>query len=71
MNNESNIHNSKVVSVDQKFLSKTFNCPGCNKEVTPDHEDLVDCLCGLMVTKGSCIISDLVVTKSRAIRRLS
>ena len=51
MNNESNIHNSKVVSVDQKFLSKTFHCSGCNKEVTPDHEDLVDCLCGLMVTK--------------------
>ena len=51
MNNESNIHNSMVVSVDQKFLSKTFHCPDCNKEVTPDHKDLVDCLCGLMVIK--------------------
>ena len=51
VNNESNIDNKKVISVDQKSLSKTFHCPDCNKEVTPDHDDLVDCLCGLMAAK--------------------
>ena len=42
-------------------MSKTSHCPDCNKEVTPDHEDLVDCLCGLMVVKESCLVNDKVV----------
>ena len=46
INTESNIDNTKVISVVQKSLSKTFRCSDCNEEVTPDHEDLVDVLVG-------------------------
>ena len=35
---------------------KTFYCP-----VTLDQEDFVDCLCGLMVPKESCIVNEKVV----------
>ena len=52
VNTESNIDNPKFFSVDQMPLSKIFHCPNCNKEVTRDHEDLVDCLCELKVTKN-------------------
>ena len=61
VNTGSNIDNTKIVSVGQKSLSKIFHLRDCNKEVTPDHEDLVDCLCGLMVAKESCIVNDKVV----------
>ena len=46
VNTESNIDNTKVISVVQKSLSKTFYCSDCNEEVTPDHEDLVDVFVG-------------------------
>ena len=46
VNTESNIDNTKVISVVQKSLSKTFHCSDCNEEVTPDHEDLVDVFVG-------------------------
>ena len=37
MNTESNIDNTKVISVEQKSLSETFRCSDSNEEVTPDH----------------------------------
>ena len=38
VNTESNIDDTKVISVNQKSFSKTFYCPDSNKEVTPDDE---------------------------------
>ena len=52
--------NKKDISGDQKSLSKSFHCADCNKEVTPDNEDLVEFLCELMVAKESCIVNDEV-----------
>ena len=45
------IYNAKVVSVDQKALGTTYACPECGNEATPDHKDLVDCTCGLILQK--------------------
>ena len=38
-----------------------FYCPACIKEVTPDHEDLIDCLPELTVVKELCTGNDKVV----------
>ena len=65
MDTETTIYNTKVVSVDQKELATTYACPDCTKEVTPDHEDLVDCTCWLMSPKDSCIINDKVMVSSK------
>ena len=43
----------KIFPLTRKALSKMFNCPDCNKEVMPDHENLLDCPCGLMAAKES------------------
>ena len=61
---EITIDNTKVVSADQKALPVTYTCPDCNNEVTPD-QDLVDCTCGLMSAKDSCIANDKVMEKSK------
>ena len=58
---ETTICNTKVVSVDQRVLETTFNFPDCSNEVTAGHEDLVDCTCGIMSAKGSCIVNDKVI----------
>ena len=63
LNTGSNIDNTKTNSTDQKSLSKVFHCPDCNKELTPDHKDLLDCLYKLMAAKESTIVNDkLVIT---------
>ena len=58
---ETTIYNTKVVSVDQRVLTTTFNFPDCSNEVTAGHKDLVDCTCGIMSAKGSCIVNDKVI----------
>lgn len=40
---------------------KTFYCPACIKEVTPDHEDLIDCLSELTVAKELYTGNDKIV----------
>ena len=61
MDTETTINNTKAASVDQKALASTYTCPDCSNEVTPDHQDLVDCTCRLMPAKGSCIVNDKVM----------
>ena len=51
------IYNKKVVSVDQKALATTCTCSDCGNEITPYHKDLVDCTCGTMSAKDSCIVN--------------
>ena len=58
---ETTIYNTKVVSVDQRVLTTTFNFPDCSNEVTAGHKDLVDCTWGIMSAKGSCIVIDKVI----------
>ena len=48
------------VSVNQKVLATIYTCPDCNNEVTPGHEDLLRCTCGLRFVKDSCIVNDKV-----------
>ena len=31
------VNNTKVVPVDQKALSRIFNCPDRNRDAIPDH----------------------------------
>ena len=61
MDTKATIYNTKVVSVDQKALATTYICPDCSNEVTPDHGGIVDCTCGLMSAKDSCIVNDKVM----------
>ena len=49
------IYNTKVVSVYQKVLATTHNCSDYSNDVTPYHEDLLDCTCRLMSAKDYCI----------------
>ena len=58
---ETIISNKKVVSVDQKALATTYTRPEWSNEVTPNHEYLVDCACGLMSAKDCCIANDQVM----------
>ena len=32
--------------------------PSCAIPVTPDHEGIIDCSCGLMATKDKCLTND-------------
>ena len=53
MDTETIIYNTK----DKKALATTYTYPDFCNEVTPDYEDLVDCTCGLMSAKDSCIVN--------------
>ena len=62
MDTETTIYNTKVVSLGQKGLATTYTCPDCSNENTPDHKDLVDCICELISSaKESCIVNDKVM----------
>ena len=65
------INNPKVFSINQMALATTYNCPDCSNEFTPDHEDLVDCVCKRTSEKDSCIVNDnvmLSVTNEKLIK---
>ena len=46
--------NTKVSKVDQNDLVIAYYCLSCAIPVTPDHEGIIDCSCGLMATKEEC-----------------
>ena len=58
---ETTTYNTKIASVDQTALATTYTCPDCSNQVTPDHEDLVDCTCRLISAKNPCIVNDKVM----------
>ena len=49
-----------IGSVNQIASAITYTCPDCSNEVALDHENLVDCTCGLTSAKDSCIVNDKV-----------
>ena len=59
---ETTIYNIKVVSVDQKALATRYTCSDCSSEVTPDHKDLVDRICGLITARDSFVNDKVMVS---------
>ena len=47
--------NIEISQVDQNDLEITYYCPSCAIPVTPDHEEIIYCSCGLMATKDKCL----------------
>ena len=58
---ETIIYNIKAVSIDEKALATTYTRSNCSNKVTPDHEDLVDCICELTFAKAFSILNDKVM----------
>ena len=52
---QTEVLNTKISTVDQNNLVIAYYCPPCAKPVTPDHEGIIDCSYGLMVTKDKCL----------------
>ena len=48
---QTEVLNTKVSKVDQNDLVIAYYCLSCAIPVTPDHERIIDCSCGLMATK--------------------
>ena len=44
--------------VDQNDLVIAYYCSSCAIPVTPDHEGLIDCSCGLMATRDKYLTND-------------
>ena len=56
---QTEVLNTKISKVDQKdFSNLAYYCPFCAIPVTPNHEGIIDCSCGLMATKGKCLTND-------------
>ena len=46
---------TKISKFDQDDLVIAYYCPPCFIPVTPDHEGIIDCSCGLTATKDKCL----------------
>ena len=55
---QTKVLNTKISKVDQNDLVIAYYCPSCAIPVTPNHEGIIDCSCGLMATKGKCLTND-------------
>ena len=55
---QTEVLNTKISKVDQNDLVIAYYCPSCAIPVTPDHEGIIDCSCGLMATKDKCLTND-------------
>ena len=49
---------AKKSKVDQNDLVIAYYCSSCAIPVTPDHEGLIDCSCGLMATRDKYLTND-------------
>ena len=50
--------NTKISKVNQNDLVIACYCPSCAISLTPDHEGIIDCSCGLMDTQDKCLTND-------------
>ena len=55
---QTKVLNTKISKVDQNDLVIAYYCPSCAIPVTPNHEGIIDCSCGLMATKVKCLTND-------------
>ena len=55
---QTEVLNTKISKVDQNDLVIAYYCSPCAIPVTPDHEGIIDCSCGLMAAKDKCLIND-------------
>ena len=55
---QTKVLNTKISKVDQNDLVIAYYCPSCAIPVTPNHEGIIDCSCGLVATKGKCLTND-------------
>ena len=55
---QTEVLNTKISKVDQNDLVIAYYCQSCAIPVTPDHEGIIDCSCGLMATKDKCFTND-------------
>ena len=58
INTQTEVLNTKIFKADQNDLVIAYFCPSCAITVTPDHEGIIDCSCGLMATKDKCFTND-------------
>ena len=55
---QTEVLNTKISKVDQNDLVIAYYCSSCAIPVTPDHEGIIDCSCGLMATKDKYLTND-------------
>ena len=55
---QTEVLNTKISKVDQNDLVIAYYCPSCAIPVTPDHEGIIDCTCGLMAMKDKFLTND-------------
>ena len=49
---------TKISKTEQNDLVIAYYCPSCAITVTPDHEEIIDCPCGLIATKDKFFTND-------------
>ena len=55
---QTEVVNTKISKTEQNGLVIAYCCPSCAIPVTPDHERIIDCSCGLTATKDKCLTND-------------
>ena len=59
---QTEVLNTKISKVDQNDLVIAYYCSPCAIPVTPDHEGIIDCSCGLMATNDKQVNLSMLIS---------
>ena len=62
INTQTKVLNTKISKADQNDLVIAYFCPSCAITVTPDHEGIIDCSCGLMATNDKQVNLSMLIS---------